>query len=120
MARCLLDDLVVRWWFRRTHRACAPSVAVMWDLRCLVRHSGLGGDAPENHGSGVLDGFQALAQEISIPVPKLDVVLGRGSGLEADCLTNHKGHCFGFGFADLLGGQRPAVASMQHFVADFM
>ena len=36
----------------------------------------LGGNAPEYHGSGLLDGFQALAQEIGVSVPKLDVVLG--------------------------------------------
>jgi len=36
----------------------------------------LGGDAPEDHGSGLLNSFQALAQEIGVSVPKLDVVLG--------------------------------------------
>src|ERR1700689_4333863 len=35
----------------------------------------LGGNAPEDHGSGLLNGFQALAQEIGVSVPKLDVVL---------------------------------------------
>jgi hypothetical protein len=30
---------------------------------------------PEAHGSGLLNGFQALAQETGVPVPKLDVVL---------------------------------------------
>ena len=44
---------------------------------------GLGGNAPEDHGSGLLDGFQTLAQEIGVSVPKLDVVLGRGSGLRS-------------------------------------
>jgi hypothetical protein len=35
----------------------------------------LGGNAPEDHGSGLLNGFQAVAQEIGVSVPKLDVVL---------------------------------------------
>ena len=34
----------------------------------------LGGNAPEDHGSGLLNGFQALAQKIGVSVPKLDVV----------------------------------------------
>jgi predicted RNA-binding Zn ribbon-like protein len=33
------------------------------------------GDAPEDHGSGLLNGFQTLAQEIAVSMPKLDVVL---------------------------------------------
>jgi len=32
------------------------------------------GNAPEDHGSGLLNGFQALAQEIGVSLPKLDVV----------------------------------------------
>src|SRR6266446_1936546 len=36
----------------------------------------LGGNAPEDHGSGLLNGFQALAQQTGVSVPKLDVVLG--------------------------------------------
>jgi hypothetical protein len=32
------------------------------------------GNAPEDHGCGLLNGFQALAQEIGVSVPKLDVV----------------------------------------------
>jgi hypothetical protein len=35
----------------------------------------LGGNAPEDHGSGLLNGFQALAEETGVSVPKLDVVL---------------------------------------------
>jgi hypothetical protein len=34
----------------------------------------LGGNAPEDHGSSLLNGFQALAQETGVSVPKLDVV----------------------------------------------
>ena len=77
----------------------------------------LGGNAPEDHGSGLLNGFQALAQEIGVSVPKLDVVLGCGSVLKSDRLANHKGHGFGLGFADLFGGQGAAVATMEHFVS---
>jgi len=31
-------------------------------------------------------------------------------------LADHEGHGFGFGFADLLGGQRATVAPVQHLV----
>jgi len=34
----------------------------------------LGGNAPENHSSGLLDGFQTLAQKIGVSVPELDVI----------------------------------------------
>ena len=34
----------------------------------------LGGDGPENHSSGLLDGFQTLAQKIGISMPELDVI----------------------------------------------
>jgi hypothetical protein len=78
------------------------------------------GNAPEDHGSGLLNGFQALAQETGVSVPKLDVVLGCGSVLKSDRLANHKGHGLGLGFADLLGGQRATVATMQHFVSNLM
>src|ERR1700692_3492722 len=80
----------------------------------------LGGNAPEDHGSGLLNGFQALAQEIGVSVPKLDVVLGCGSVLKSDRLANYEGHGFGLGLADLLGGQGAAVATMEHFVGDLM
>jgi hypothetical protein len=80
----------------------------------------LGGNAPEDHGSGLLNGFQALAQETGVSVPKLDVVLGRGSVLKSDRLANDESHGFGLGFADLFGGQRAAVAAVQHFVGDLM
>jgi hypothetical protein len=80
----------------------------------------LGGNAPEDHGSGLLYGFQALAQETGVSVPKLDVVLGCRSVLESDRLANHKGHGFGLGLADLFGGQGAAVATMQHFVGNLM
>ncbi len=76
----------------------------------------LGGNAPEDHGSGLLNGFQALAQEIGVSVPKLDVVLGCGSVLESDRLANYESHGFGLGFTDLFSGQGAAVAKVQHFV----
>src|SRR5208337_3736321 len=80
----------------------------------------LGGNAPENHSSGLLNSFQALAQEIGVSMPKLDIVGGCGSGLKPDCLADHEGHSLGFGFADLLGSQRAPVAPVQHLVGDFM
>jgi len=60
----------------------------------------LGGNTPEDHGSGLLNGLQALAQKIGVSVPKLDVVLGCGSVLKSDRLANDKG--YGFGLAELL------------------
>src|ERR1700686_64946 len=50
----------------------------------------LGGNAPEDHGSGLLNGFQALAEKSGVSVPKLDGVLGWGSVLEADRLADPK------------------------------
>ena len=43
-----------------------------------------------------------------------------GSVLKSDRLADHKGHGFGFGLADLFGGQGAAVATVQHFVSDLM
>src|SRR5947209_5839468 len=80
----------------------------------------LGGNAPEDHGSGLLNGFQALAQEIGVSVPKLDVVLGCSSVLKPDRLADNESHGFGLGLADLFSGQRAAVATMQHFVSNLM
>ncbi len=52
---------------------------VMFRLCCGGRRRGLGGNPlgnpPEDHGSGLLNCFQTLAQEISVSMPKLDVVL---------------------------------------------
>jgi hypothetical protein len=60
-----------------------PSVAVPSHVarRLLLKQLKLAlmGPAPEDHGSGLLNGFQALAQKIGVSVPKLDVVLGCGS-----------------------------------------
>src|SRR5713101_5349369 len=50
-------------------------------------------------------------------MPKLDVIGGCGSGLKPDCLTDHEGHGFGLGLADLLSGQGATVAPVQHFVS---
>ena len=80
----------------------------------------LGGNVPEDGGSGLLNGFQALAQKIGVSVPELYVVLGCGSVLKSDRLANDKGHGFGLCFADLLGGQRASVATVEHFVGDLM
>ena len=33
------------------------------------------GDAPEDHGSGVLNGFQTFPEKVGVSMPKLDVVL---------------------------------------------
>src|SRR6266849_10715318 len=80
----------------------------------------LGGNAPENHSSGLLDSFQALAQKIGVSMPELDVISGCGSGLKPDCLTDHEGHGFGLGLADLLSRQGATVAPVQHLVGDLV
>src|ERR1700676_5531762 len=48
------------------------------------------------------------------------IILGCGSVLKSDRLADDKGHGFGFGLADLFGGQGAAVAPMQHFVSNLM
>ena len=53
-------------------------------------------------------------------MPKLDVIRGSGPGLKPDCLADHEGNGFGFGLADLLGGQRATVATVQHLVSDLV
>src|ERR1039457_591591 len=97
---------------------------VVLELEFCVGLSGnrrwLGGNAPENDSSGLLNGFQTLAQKIGISVPELDVIGGCGSGLKPDCLADYEGHSLGFGLADLLGGQGATVAPVQHLVGDLV
>src|SRR5437867_2043779 len=73
---------------------------------------GLGGNCSKDYGCGLLHGFQTLAQEIGISMPKLDVVGTRGSRFEANRFADHKSHCFGFGFAYFLCCECAAVAAM--------
>ena len=80
----------------------------------------LGGNAPEDDGSCVLDDFQALLQELGVSMPKLDIVSGRGSGPESYGLADDESHGLGFGLAYLLRGQSTAFATMQHLVRDLM
>ena len=77
----------------------------------------LGGNAPENHSSSLLHGFQTLAEKISVSMPELDVVGGCGSGRKPDCLADYEGHSLGLCLADLLGRQRATVAPVQHLVS---
>src|SRR3984957_6921244 len=107
-------------WTQRARRAWRPNDAGVGVLCGCRECRWLGGNAPEDHGSGLLNGFQALAQETGVSVPKLDVVLGCSSVLESDRLANYKAHGFGLGFADLLRGQCAAVATMQDFVSYLM
>jgi hypothetical protein len=72
----------------------------------------LGGDAPEDDGSRALDDFQAFLQELSVSMPKLDIVGGSGSGLKSDRLADDESHGLGFGLAYLLRGQSTAFATM--------
>src|SRR5579863_2306975 len=108
------------WWTRRTRRASKPNGAGVGVLCGCRECRWLGGNAPEDHGSGLLNGFQALAQEIGVSVPKLDVVLGRGSVAQPNRLADHKSDGFRLGLADLLGGESAAFAAVQHFMSDFM
>jgi hypothetical protein len=122
--RVMAYETVFRFFGFSARRASKPNGAgdgVLCGCReCRWLGGNALGNAPEDHSSGLLNGFQALAQEIGVSVPKLDVVLGCGSVLKSDRLADHKGHGFGFGLADLFGGQGAAVATMQHFVSDLM
>src|ERR1017187_1799759 len=80
----------------------------------------LGGNAPENPSSGLLDGFQTLAQKIGVSMPEPDVIGGCASSLKPDCLADHEGYGFGLGLADLLGSQGATVAPVQHLVGDLV
>src|ERR1700730_8701829 len=97
---------------------------VVLELEFCVGLSGnrrwLGGNAPENHSSGLLDGCQTLAQKIGVSMPELDVIGGCGASLKPGCLADHEGHGFGLGLADLLGSQGATVAPVQHLVGDLV
>src|ERR1019366_2171986 len=97
---------------------------VVLELEFCVGLSGnrrwLGGNAPENHSSGLLDSFQALSQKIGVSMPELDVIGGCGSSLKPDCLAAHEGHGFGLGLADWFGSQGATVAPVQHLVGDLV
>ena len=58
-----------------------------------------GGKIPEYDGFGLSVGFQAVAEEIGIPMPELDLVSGCGSGFESECLADYEGHSFSLGFS---------------------
>jgi len=74
------------------------------------------GQCPEYDGSGLLNCLQALAEEIGVPMPELDVVRGCGSGFEAECLANHESYSFCLGFANLFRRHGATVAPMQHLM----
>ena len=74
------------------------------------------GNAPEDHGSGALDDFEALLQELGVSMPKLDIVGASGPGLKSYGLADDESHGLGFGLAYLLCGQSTAFASMQHLM----
>jgi hypothetical protein len=48
------------------------------------------------------------------------IILGRGSVAQPNRLADDEGHGFGFGLADLLGGEGAAFAAMQHLVSDLV
>src|SRR5664280_1878037 len=80
----------------------------------------LGGNAPEDHGCGLLNSFQALSQQVGVSVPNLDVISGGSTCLKTDGLADHEGYGFGLGLTDLLGGQGAALAPVSHLVADLV
>src|SRR5271166_5960998 len=80
----------------------------------------LGGNAPKDYGCGLLNSFQALAQQVGVSVPNLDVISGGSTRLKTDGLADHEGYSFGLGLADLLGGQGAALSPVQHLVADLV
>jgi hypothetical protein len=99
----------------------SPKVLVFfWLCGWCGRRRRLGGDAPEDHGSGLLNGFQNFAEKIGISAPKLDVVGGCASRSKADALADYTGHGFRLGFADLFSSEAAAVAAMEHLVGDFV
>jgi hypothetical protein len=71
----ICGDLVVVW--AHTSGVSAKGCGGLWLGGCgdCGNCRWLGGNAPEDHGSGLLNGFQALAQKIGVSMPKLDVVL---------------------------------------------
>ena len=75
---------------------------------------------PRIHGSGLLDGFETLAQEIGVAIPQRDVVRKGGAGVEANGLADHESHGFGLGLADGLGSEGAAFSPVEHFVSDLM
>jgi hypothetical protein len=97
-------------WSAHTLHVCAGISGGLRLCGCGRRRR-LGSNAPENHGSGLLDGFQALAQETGVSVPK-GYVIRATSGLKPDGLADDEGDGFRFGFADLLGGQGAALTTV--------
>ena len=93
----------------------------LWFCRlgaCGHRHR-LGGNSPENHGSGLLNGCQALAQEIGVSMPDLDVILGGGSGSPTPWQTTKATASASVSRTCLLVRARP-LAPVQHFVRYLM
>src|ERR1039457_1654525 len=80
----------------------------------------LRGNAPENHGRDLLDGFQALAQKSGVSLPELNVVSRTASCLKPYSVADHECHSLRFGLPNLLGGQSATVAAMQHLMRDLM
>src|SRR5271157_5831057 len=74
-------------------------------LSCGCGLRDLGGNAPEDHGCGLLNSFQTLPQQVGVSVPELDVISGGTAGLKPDSLADHEGYGFGLGLPDLLGSQ---------------
>src|SRR5208282_6389877 len=99
---CMTSSPLIRlyfWlgWSAHTLRVCAGISAGLRLCGCGRRRR-LGSNAPENHGSGLLDGFQALAQKTGVSVPEGYVIRRATSGLKPYGLTNNEGHSFGLGF----------------------
>src|SRR5271165_1764405 len=105
-------------WTRR--KQVLSVLQTTWRNLIAGSEHGLGGNAPEDHGCGLLNSFQALAQQVGVSVPKLDVIGGSTASLKPDGLADDESHSFGLGLADLLGGQGAALSPVQHLVADLV
>src|SRR5208282_4969955 len=121
---CMTSSPLIRlyfWlgWSAHTLRVCAGISRGLRLCGCGRRRR-LGSNAPENHGSGLLNGLQALAQKTGVSVPERYVIRRRTSRLKPDGLADDEGHGFGLGFADLLGGQGAALTPVQEFMADLV
>src|SRR5439155_25193286 len=118
----LRSERSVLGWHRLRNRRRTVRSGIRFGIAgiAFLSHFRFRGDSSENHGSGLLHGFQTLAQEIGVSVPKLDVIGTRGRRFKTDPLADHERHCLGFGFAHFLRGEGATVATMQHLVSDLV
>jgi len=71
------------------------------------------------NGSG-LDELKGLGERGFIALPKLYVVGGCGSGVEADCLADYESNGLGFRLANGVGGLSPACILVEQLMRDLV